>query len=625
MGVDRHISAVRNKLALGKFLLALAWATLILGVAVWMAVIAQKVFDRTLPYQGMWLWMGLAIAAGIAVVWSVLNRPSAPAVAIAIDEALGLKEKFSTALYVRPSDDPFARAVVVDAEAAAANVSLYGRFPLQFPRSGAVAVVVFILALLTAELMPDLHLFGNTVSNKPAVALVTDQPPQEKLLKDQMPRIEAGAKLLSDDDAIRRASAELEKAAQTTEGDKLTTQRSALSALQDYQKAMKEQLEKNQDFQNAQSAKQQLADMDSAKDDSTPMGKAHNELKAGDLDAAMNDMAKAVDDFNKAKPEDQQKMIQQAQQLAQQLAHAANDPRAGQKMIQQLMQAGATQSQAQQMAAAMQQAAAGNQQAQQQMQQMAQQMAKQMNNGQGPTPQQQQRIQSMMAKAQALANSQSQAGALSNSVQQLASAMAQAKGQTQNQPGQQPKPGQGQQMSQAAQGVQQQLQQMQATAKDAQAMQASADAAAQAAADAAAGLNSNSNGSGSGDSQNNGKDNQGQADAGQNPGPNGGNNGQGGGAGGKGLGGVKNPDMVEAPFHMKQVVDPSKDIEGGKILASRYVKAGIDSGQSTAGLREIAASAEKDAPDEIEQDHISREAQQSVKDYFSAMQDSDQP
>ena len=56
------------------------------------------------------------------------------------------------------------------------------------------------------------------------------------------------------------------------------------------------------------------------------------------------------------------------------------------------------------------------------------------------------------------------------------------------------------------------------------------------------------------------------------------------------------------------------------ILASRYVKAGIDPGKSTADLKDVAASAEKDAPDDIEQDRIPREAQQAEKDYFSAMQ-----
>ena len=50
--------------------------------------------------------------------------------------------------------------------------------------------------------------------------------------------------------------------------------------------------------------------------------------------------------------------------------------------------------------------------------------------------------------------------------------------------------------------------------------------------------------------------------------------------------------IAMAPATFKQELDPSKDNESGKILASRYVKAGIDPGKSSAGLRDVAASAE---------------------------------
>lgn len=603
--LDRHIQMVRNKLALGTFLRTWGWAILILGAAVWLVVLGEKTLDRALPYHWTMFWLGLALATACAMAWTLVHRPSPAAAAIAIDQVLGLKEKFSTALYVRPSADPFAKAVLLDAQNTAQNVSLYKRFPLQFPRPAAAAGAIFLAAMLTAQLMPIMHLWGKTVDNPLAAPKPAVQASQEPWLRDQLPKIEQGTKLLSNNDDIRRAADELDRAAKTKEGDELHARRSTLSALQDYQKAMKKELEKNQDFQTAQSMQQQLSDLSSAQDQSTPVGKAHDELKVGDLDAAMNDLAKAVNDFDKMSPEQQQKMIEQAQRMAQDLAHAGHDPKVAQKITQQLMQMGATQAQAQRMAAAMQQAAAGDKQAAQQLQQMAQQMAQQMNNGQGPTPQQQRIIQQMMARSQGLANSQAQASALASSARQLAAAMSQCRGGA---PGQ--KPGQGQAMAQASANLQQQLQQMQAQAKDAAAMKAAADAAAQGAADAAAGLNPA------------GQDAAGQAQAGQ--GQPGGDGGAcpnpGGGAGNRGHGSGKNPDMAETPFHMKQELDPSKDISSGRVLASRYVKAGIDPGQSEGALRDAAAAAEKDAPDEIEQDHISRDAQETVKDYFTTIQ-----
>ena len=59
------------------------------------------------------------------------------------------------------------------------------------------------------------------------------------------------------------------------------------------------------------------------------------------------------------------------------------------------------------------------------------------------------------------------------------------------------------------------------------------------------------------------------------------------------------------------------------MLASRYVKAPNDPGQSTAGLQNVSAAADKDATDEVDDDHVSREAQQSVKQYFTTMQQED--
>ncbi|MDP9173577.1 MAG: hypothetical protein M3O30_06895 [Planctomycetota bacterium] len=623
--LDSHILTVRNKLTLGLFFRALAWSALVFGAVVWLTIILQHVLDRSVRYAGPLFWSGLGVAVAVAAVYSLVRRPSRESAAVAIDQSLDLKEKFSTALCVRGSADPFAQAAVKDAENSAQNVSLYNRFPLEFPRPAYWSVAIFVAAFCTAVFLPTFHI----LSKPPAAqATLLPQPTTPKLdpkILRELPKIEQGTKLTTNNEAIRRAADALTKATQTKDGDELHARRSALSALQDYNKAMMEELAKNEKFQTSMNAKNQLSEMASAKDDSTPMGKAQNELKAGDLDSAMKDMGKAVGDFEKMKPEEQQKVVDQAKALAQELAKAANDPHVSQKMTQQLMQMGASQAQAQQMAAAMQQAANGNKQAQQQMQQMAQQMAQQMNNGQGPTQQQQQQIQKLMTQAQGIANSQAQAQALAASTKQLAAAMAQAKGNQQQQqngqhPGQQQSGGNQQQMAQAQQSIQQQLGQMQAQAKDAQAMKAAADAAAQAAADAAAGLNPGDPGQGEQNQQvaDNGNQNAGQNKPGQNgQGPPGGN------PGANGKGGPKNTGIESAPYQTKQEVDPSKDIASGKILASRYVKAGIDPGKSVAGLQNVAMAAQKDEPDEVDQDRVSREAQQAVKEYFSAMQKED--
>jgi hypothetical protein len=635
--LDSHISTIRNKLALAIFLEGLAWEGIALGVIILIVIIGQRVLDRTLWHQYSLLGIGTLAAVLGAFVYSMVRRPSARTAALKIDETLGLKERYSTALYARELDsrdsaDPFAHAAVLDAEWSANNeVSLYKRFPVRMPRQMIGAVCMLLVAFLFAEFMPTLHLFGSPQQTQKKTASDGPAPHHDEYVKQALPTILAPATMPSADEKIRKAMADLNKAMNTDEGDELRNHRSVLSALQDYNKTMVEELKNNEKFQTSMEDKNTLSSIASAKDDSTPMGKAQNELKNGNIDAAMKDISNSVDKFNQMTDAEKQKTVEQAKELANQLANAANNPQTQQKIAQQLMQMGATQSQAQQMAATMSQAAQGNKQAQQQLQQMAKQVAQQMNNGQGPSQQQQQQIQQMMTKSQAMANSQAQAQALSNSAQQMSLAMIQARAAAGQHPGQQPpqaaqKQGQGQQggqqgqgqgaMAQAQQNMQQQLQQMQANAKDAQAMQAAANAAADAAADAASGLNGQNGGdSDSGNSNNgNGK--------GQNPNA-GGPLGKGMAPhGGLGKGGAK-MGIAMAPATFKQELDPSKDNEKGKILASRYVKAGIDPGKSTAGLRDVATSAQKDAPDDIDQDHVPREAQQAEKDYFSAMQQQD--
>src|ERR1700722_142235 len=158
--LDHHISAVRNKLTLGIFLDAWAWTGLLLAVLVLIAIIGQRVLDRAIAHPGALFLIGIGATTLGAWIFSVTRRPSAETAAVKIDEALGLKEKFSTALYARPVEKPFAQAAERDAEGTAAKVSLYNRFPLKFPRQVITAAAIFFVAFLVAQFMPPLHLFA---------------------------------------------------------------------------------------------------------------------------------------------------------------------------------------------------------------------------------------------------------------------------------------------------------------------------------------------------------------------------------------------------------------------------------------------------------------------------------
>src|SRR5438477_12013381 len=125
--LDQHVALVRNKLAFSRFLNAAAWASLAVAGVVCAAILVDRLFRFHLPHPAYWLYGCLGAAVVASIVYAVLKRPHAQDAAVAIDLKLGLKEKFSTAIYARGNPDPFAQAAVRDAEATANTVSLHKR------------------------------------------------------------------------------------------------------------------------------------------------------------------------------------------------------------------------------------------------------------------------------------------------------------------------------------------------------------------------------------------------------------------------------------------------------------------------------------------------------------------
>src|SRR3954469_26040268 len=134
--LDRHVATVQSKLFLHRFLEALAWTTLVLAGIVLLGVVVQKlfqVFPDAFPTRWVLIFGAFACVA-ISAGFAFIKKPTRAQAAAAIDERLRLKEKFSTAIYVRPSSDPFAMAAVRDAERTADSVQLAKQFPVSAPR-----------------------------------------------------------------------------------------------------------------------------------------------------------------------------------------------------------------------------------------------------------------------------------------------------------------------------------------------------------------------------------------------------------------------------------------------------------------------------------------------------------
>src|SRR5687767_5800902 len=209
--LDRHVAMVQNKLALGRFVQALAWATLIFLGVLWLGIIVDRVFHVRPPRVMIWIWSGLGASVLAAIVYALIKRPTRHDAAVAIDEKLALKEKFSTALYARSLNDPFAQAAVKDAERTADNVSLHKRFPLQFPIQSLGTVGIVILVLLTHAFLPRFDLLGKE-EKRTLLANEERKVTEAKKAVERALQVisQTEAKGVADEETIKQAKRDLE-------------------------------------------------------------------------------------------------------------------------------------------------------------------------------------------------------------------------------------------------------------------------------------------------------------------------------------------------------------------------------------------------------------------------------
>ena len=79
------------------------------------------------------------------------------------------------------------------------------------------------------------------------------------------------------------------------------------------------------------------------------------------------------------------------------------------------------------------------------------------------------------------------------------------------------------------------------------------------------------------------------------------------------------------PFGTKTELSQSQTNDKGKILASSFVKAPAERGQSNMTLSQVAESEMKDATDEVQQDRIPRGSWKAVKGYFDTLKTDQTP
>jgi len=125
--------------------------------------------ERALGLEWFRAWHAGALAGAAAVTAGVLGflkRPNRLEVAVLVDDRLKLRERFSTAVALADSDDPFARAAVADACDRAESVLVGRHFPVRPSRRWLYAAGSWAAAVTLFLAMPTLDLFGHAEERK---------------------------------------------------------------------------------------------------------------------------------------------------------------------------------------------------------------------------------------------------------------------------------------------------------------------------------------------------------------------------------------------------------------------------------------------------------------------------
>jgi len=120
-----------------------------------------KAQERAAWFPGAAAKLLAGLALVVSLIWTGFTRDSLSAAAARLDIAAGLKERLSTGLYCEDSRDPFARAVVADAQRVGGSVSVPRHLPLEAPGSAGYAAASLAVGLLFFWLFPAVALCGD--------------------------------------------------------------------------------------------------------------------------------------------------------------------------------------------------------------------------------------------------------------------------------------------------------------------------------------------------------------------------------------------------------------------------------------------------------------------------------
>jgi hypothetical protein len=345
--IESHVRRAQRRLWMNRWLRQWGWSLLSIAVAWTLVWIADRLFALKLPAG----WMALAgIMASLAAsaVWLIPTREPIIAAAVALDQAAGLRDRLASGLYAQKhTSDPFAQAVVADAERAAQGLSARTFVPIRWTPSLSLSALMLVVALLSL-LLPEFDLLGG----KRAEAMEARQGDRARQIQtalakpvsalqeiaEKNPELDMNKDIKSLDDALKRDQSP----------DPNVLRRETIKKLDRLQDALKQKAETDR-YQALDETKKRLQQAGRLSEPKTELGKLLESISASDFEQAQQEIKQLQEKLAKrageggADAKQVEQMRKQLDEIGKKLQKAGDD----QQSKQELKNAGLSQEDAQ--------------------------------------------------------------------------------------------------------------------------------------------------------------------------------------------------------------------------------------------------------------------------------------
>lgn len=337
--LERNVKQTQFRLGVNTWFAAAGWC-LLAGSALWsLTSVADRLFALHLP--PLYILGGLlALCSAVSAIWAVTQRRSRIAAAAILDASADLKERTSSGLYCLNASDPFARAVLDDAQEVSRRVSVRSFIRYSWPSSLSFASAAMLLALVVTWL-PITPLQAKDQPDKPS----TD----DQFVQTDVKRVRERLQQLQQQAQTNPALKDLEQSLKTIDDlpvEKLNTpvetRREAIKNIDKLADALRQS--RDEKLNQVQELKKMFRGLKATTEPKTPTEQLSKALSKGDFKAAQDAVKELQEQLakldQKDDPEGQKKLQEQIEQLSKQLNQLAQQQQNKEQLQKELEQAG---------------------------------------------------------------------------------------------------------------------------------------------------------------------------------------------------------------------------------------------------------------------------------------------